>query len=757
MASVPSGALASGRTTLASRALAAASQLRLPVSTSGRVSRAQAVLAVDAVVGLSAASASASSPYTDVAPTQSGFGAIEAAVKAGLMAGWAPTSGTFDPNAPMSRIDLAILATNALGLQAKAHALIGDTSLYPRLGDLGSAGYDLGFANAMLEAGVVPPESATRYAPRAAVTATTLAVAVYRMWLLEDVPVAVSLSAAAPSVLTSQPDTLRFTAANRLGRAVPEADLARYAAAFTATSPGAVRGVAFSADQPGSYTVRVTLSGPFLRSPASTAITIGVGSRVPPVAYAVSTTSAGTYVAGATTGVTFTVTANGAPAIGVAVGLTATAGGSDAGTFDVSATSGGAGSGTLDETTNRSGEVTVYLRDTKAGDTGTVTASAMGRSATTGTLTITAGAPMDVTAVTDPTAVLTAGGPATATIKATDTYGNPVSGTLQVGTASGDLGLTGLDSSPNGSPPLYPASVTLTGGTGTFAFKPVDANNTQALTAQIVGGGAAVTGNAMTVQGAGAVGVGTVTEKTAATAGIPVPATITLADAYGNTASTSGSYNVGTAAGDLNLTGLGNSPSGATPAYPSTVTFTSGSATVDVTPVDANNTQALSAEIVSGPGTIVTARSPIDVSPGPAESGYVVSASAKDSVNNTYTLSPGPTTWTTTTGSQTVSDEASADPPDATVLTFQAVDRFANKVTGGGSVALGAFVPGTTAFNSPDGNTLTTHSPVTATGGTFTVDMNVLNTAGLVVGNVDDELPVGSAAGGLVNTVQIGE
>lgn len=103
------------------------------------VTPAQAISGVVAVLGL-ATTPSSSATYNDVPVTATDFGAIEAAAQAGLMADWAPTSGTFNPDAIMTRTELTVLATSAMGLQTKAASLIRDTSTLGYLRDLTEAG-----------------------------------------------------------------------------------------------------------------------------------------------------------------------------------------------------------------------------------------------------------------------------------------------------------------------------------------------------------------------------------------------------------------------------------------------------------------------------------------------------------------------------------------------------------------------------------------------------------------------------------------
>ena len=247
-------------TPLAEAALSAVSGLGLPVPATGPVTRAAAVAAVDAVAGL-APDTTAAATYQDVASTSSAFGAIEAAVQAGLMAGWAPTSGDFQPDAPMSRIDLAVLATNALGLRARAMALAGDTGAFSGLTDLAFAGANRGYAVLMLEMGIVPPVSATRFMPNAAVTPGELAVSLERLWLDADVPAAATLTPASPRVLTGATDALSLAVTNRLGRPVPARNLMRYPATFR-VSGGSVANGAFLAPAPGTYQVTARCRAP---------------------------------------------------------------------------------------------------------------------------------------------------------------------------------------------------------------------------------------------------------------------------------------------------------------------------------------------------------------------------------------------------------------------------------------------------------------------------------------------------------------
>lgn len=288
-------AASAGMTALGQRALAATATLDLPIPTTATVTRAEAVQAVVAVAGL-APEPAAPATYQDVSPTVTpvSFGAIEAAVTARLMAGWASTSGNFDPNAPMSRVDLAILATDALGFGAKAATLAGSQTLYPALTDLAAVGADLGFANAMLETGVVPPVSAVRYMPGAPVTPVELAVALDRLWRLVDVPATATLTGTVPSPTVGVADPLSLVVTDRLGNPIPARNAGRYPVVY-AQSGGGVTDGAFLARTAGTYEVSAQIEGPLL--PSALAATASITVTAPAPAVITSVTFAGSLAA----------------------------------------------------------------------------------------------------------------------------------------------------------------------------------------------------------------------------------------------------------------------------------------------------------------------------------------------------------------------------------------------------------------------------------------------------------------------------
>ncbi len=232
-----------------------------------------------------------------ILPSQGGVAAeVQAASTAGLFAGWLGSASAFEANAAMSRIDLAILATDAMGLTGTAAADIANISTYGYLTNVSDTGYDLGFANAMLKYGVVPPVSRTDYGGAGAVTTEMLDVALYRMWWNVDVPVTATVTPAQVNTAPGMADALALAATNRLGGAVPATNLAQYLPTYTLVGSGAtagsVKGNIFTSEVGGLYTVALALAGPLL--PVAKAVTatalVHVVSPPPPVTSGVTAT-----------------------------------------------------------------------------------------------------------------------------------------------------------------------------------------------------------------------------------------------------------------------------------------------------------------------------------------------------------------------------------------------------------------------------------------------------------------------------------
>lgn len=266
-----------GLTPLAQRAISAVTSLGLMAPEAPGtfapylpVSRAEAVEGVVAVAGLALATSGPAS-YTDVPVGDPAFGAVQAADGAGWMAGWAPAQGLFGPTAPMSRSALAVLAANALGYTASLGGLAADTGLLlTRIPDVNYTGAYRDYVLEVLFTGVVPPFDAGRYAGGLPVNREELAVTLYRMYELLDMPASCTVAAEAGVVETGQADALTVTIADRLSRALPATFADRYPPQYALT-PGSGAAVGsggeFVASAPGAYDVGVSLTGPVLSAP----------------------------------------------------------------------------------------------------------------------------------------------------------------------------------------------------------------------------------------------------------------------------------------------------------------------------------------------------------------------------------------------------------------------------------------------------------------------------------------------------------
>jgi hypothetical protein len=279
-----------GLTPLAQRAIAAVTSLGLMAPQAPGafgpylpVSRAEAVEGVAQVAGLAPATSGPAS-YSDVPVGDPAFGAVQAADAAGWMAGWAPAQGLFGPTGPMTRSALAVLAANALGYAASSAGVGSDAALLrARVPDVNTTGPYLDYVLEALFTGVVPPFDAGRYAGNLAVNREELAVTLYRMYELFDVPAACTVTSQAGVVTPGQADALSVTVTDRLGRPLPAAFATRYPPAYAVTpATGATvsSGGEFVATTPGTFGVAVGLAGPLLPSPV--ACTTQVSVTAPP-------------------------------------------------------------------------------------------------------------------------------------------------------------------------------------------------------------------------------------------------------------------------------------------------------------------------------------------------------------------------------------------------------------------------------------------------------------------------------------------
>jgi hypothetical protein len=165
------------------------------------------------------------------------------------------------------------------------------------------------------------------------------------------------------------------------------------------------------------------------------------------------------------------------------------------------------------------------------------------------------------------------------TLTAQDSWGNPT-GNLS-GTKS--VSFSGPASSPNGSAPVYPATVSFSGGGATGSVTLKDAQTTTITAADTTDGLAGVASGNVVVGPASASSFSVATPATA-TAGTAFSASVTALDAYGNRATGySGSQAV-------TFSGPANAPNGTAPGYPASVSFASGVGSASVTLYDAQST-----------------------------------------------------------------------------------------------------------------------------------------------------------------------
>ncbi len=160
----------------------------------------------------------------------------------------------------------------------------------------------------------------------------------------------------------------------------------------------------------------------------------------------------------------------------------------------------------------------------------------------------------------------TAGSAYNQTITAKDSYGNTASSYE----GSKTVVFSGPGSSPSGKAPEYPASVSFTAGSAGASIVIYDGGST---TLTATEGSLTGTSSSFTVGGASPVSFTLPTPATQ-TAGTSFNETITAKDVYGNNAGYSGKQTI-------LFSGPGASPEGKSPAYPSSVTFSSGVGTAE--------------------------------------------------------------------------------------------------------------------------------------------------------------------------------
>ena len=229
-------------------------------------------------------------------------------------------------------------------------------------------------------------------------------------------------------------------------------------------------------------------------------------------------------------------------------------------------------------------------------------------------ITVNAGGASSFT-VSAPTTA-TAGTPFTETLTALDAYGN----TATSYTGSQTITFTGPATSPGGTAPTYPASVTFANGVATPSpsITLYDAQTTTLTATQ--GSVSGTSGNVTVSAGANhQIGASAASPQTAGTA---FNVTLTAQDTWGNpTGNLTGTKN-------MTFSGPSKSPNNTAPTYPATATFSAGVATASVTLVDVQT-------------TTITANDTTDAYNGTASNNITVNAGGASS----FTVS-APTTAT---------------------------------------------------------------------------------------------------------------
>lgn len=268
-----------------------------------------------------------------------------------------------------------------------------------------------------------------------------------------------------------------------------------------------------------------------------------------------------------------------------------------------------AGTATASVTLYDAQTTTITANDTTDGLTGVASGNILVNPAAASTFTI-------------PTPATQAAGTAfNVTVTAFDAYGNTATGY----TGAKTITFSGPAKSPNGTSPTYPGSVTFTNGAATASITLVAAQTT-ALTATL-GSVTGATGNFAVTPGA------------TTTFGVPAPGTQTAGTAFNVTLTaqdTDGNTVTGYAgAQTITFSGPGQAPSGSSPTYPVSVTFTNGVGTASITLVDAQST-TLTATQGSTAGTTGS----FTVNPAAVNALAFTSAAVSGTASTTATLGP---------------------------------------------------------------------------------------------------------------------
>jgi hypothetical protein len=345
--------------------------------------------------------------------------------------------------------------------------------------------------------------------------------------------------------------------------------------------------------------------------------------------------------------------------------------------------------------TNGVGNASITLYDAQ---TTTLTATQGSLTGTSANITVTAGANHQISA--SATSPQTAGSAFTVTLTAQDTWGNPTGNLAGVKNVT----FSGPSTSPSNNSPVFPATVTFTAGTATASVTLVDAQTTT-ITANDTTDALAGVATGNIVVNAGAASAFSIPTPGTQTAGAGFNVTLTALDAYGNTVT---GYS---GAKTIAFTGPAKSPSGASPTYPASVTFTNGAGTASVTLVDAQSTTLTATQ-----GTITGTTGTFTVTAGAASSFSVATPTtqtAGTAFNVTVTaLDASGNTATGYTGAHTITFTGPAKSPSGASPTYPASLGFAN---GAGTASITLVDAQSTTLTATEGT-------ITGTTGTFTVN-----------------------------------
>jgi cytochrome oxidase Cu insertion factor (SCO1/SenC/PrrC family) len=145
--------------------------------------------------------------------------------------------------------------------------------------------------DAMMEVGIVPPYTATSFAPNLSLNREEFAVALYRLYnVLNSAPASATLTAAQSSTTVNTPDQLTLTVTDQDGAPISSPDLAAYTVQYsvaagnstTTATHGTVNSSGqFTATAAGTYTVNASISGGSLSQPVTASVTITVAAAQP--------------------------------------------------------------------------------------------------------------------------------------------------------------------------------------------------------------------------------------------------------------------------------------------------------------------------------------------------------------------------------------------------------------------------------------------------------------------------------------------